>query len=313
MAEPGVRETEPGVFLIDHRFQGSSGVIASYLLADGDDLTLIEAGPSTTTEALLAGVRAAGFDPERIDKILLTHIHLDHAGAAGSLVRRLPRARVFVHPLGAPHLADPAKLLTSAGRIYGEWMDQLWGEVLPVPPERIAILEDGATVRAGGRTLRALDTPGHASHHLAFYDAERGSVFTGDVAGVRLGGTRYIRPPTPPPELDLTLWQRSVTRLRALDPRRLYLTHFGGYDDADRHLDELLARLFFWGGWVEARLQAGADPATLTAEMQRSGDAELAEAAGDGALAGRYELATNYRMTVDGYVRYFRKPRRPGN
>ncbi len=312
MPEPTVREIDPGIFLIDHHFQGLPGVIASYLLVDGDGLTLVEAGPSSTTEALLAGIRAAGFDPAGITQLLVTHIHLDHAGAAGSLLRRLPRAQLFVHPVGAPHLIDPSKLVSSATRIYGEAMERLWGEILPVPEERLSVLEDGMEIRAGGRTLVALDTPGHAAHHLAFHDPTAGLVFTGDVAAVRLAHTGYVRPPTPPPELDLELWQQSVARLRALQPRRLLLTHFGPVDDVQWHLDELLARLFFWAGWVDGRLQAGESPAVVTSELQRLGDAEVLEATGDAELARFYELATPYEMTVTGIARYFRKRRERG-
>jgi glyoxylase-like metal-dependent hydrolase (beta-lactamase superfamily II) len=309
MPEPIVKELEPDLFLIDHHFQGVPGVIGSYLLAGGDDLTLVEAGPASTTEALLRGIRAAGFDPERITRILLTHIHLDHAGASGTLVRRLPRATVYVHPIGAPHLIDPERLLSSASRIYGDQMESLWGEILPVPEERVVELKDEDEVRAGGRTLRALDTPGHAHHHLAYHDAEGGSVFTGDVAAVRLGGRPYVRPPTPPPELDLELWRRSVLRIRGLRPRRLLLTHFGAYDDPDWHLDDLLSRLFFWGGWVGARLEEGTERERVTEELQRIGDAEMAEIVSESGWEEPYELATNYRMTVDGFARYFRKKR----
>lgn len=310
MPDPIVKELEPDLFLIDHHFQGVPGVIGSYLLTGSDELTLVEAGSSSTTDALLAGIRAAGFDPERITRILLTHIHLDHAGASGTLVRRLPRATVYVHPIGAPHLADPERLLTSAGRIYGDQMERLWGEILPVPAERLVELGDGAEIDAGGRVLRALDTPGHAHHHLAYHDPERGDVFTGDVAAVRLAGLPYVRPPTPPPELDLELWRASVLRLRGLRPRRLLLTHFGAYDDPDWHLDDLLSRLFFWGGWVGARLEAGTDPEAVTGELQRVGDAELEERLDAGGWEEAYELATNYRMTVDGFARYFRKKRK---
>ncbi|HKG94299.1 MAG TPA: MBL fold metallo-hydrolase, partial [Gemmatimonadaceae bacterium] len=176
------REVEPGVFLLDHHFRGSPRVIASYLIAgDRDALTLVEAGPASTTDTLLAGVRQAGFDPARIERVIVTHIHLDHAGAAGTLVRRLPRARVYVHPVGAPHLVDPSKLMASATRIYGALMGPLWGEMLPVPEERLVVLADGETVDAGGRVLRAHDTPGHANHHLALHDARSGALFTGDV------------------------------------------------------------------------------------------------------------------------------------
>jgi glyoxylase-like metal-dependent hydrolase (beta-lactamase superfamily II) len=178
-----IRQLEPDLFLIDHEFQGVPGTIVSYLLTDGDDLTLIETGPATTMDTLLAGVRAAGFDPDQITRLIVTHIHLDHAGGAGSLIQRLPRARLFVHRVGAPHMVDPSKLLSSATRIFEEDMERLWGEILPVPEDRVVVLDDEATLRVGDRVLEALHTPGHASHHLAFHDAERGVIFTGDVAG----------------------------------------------------------------------------------------------------------------------------------
>lgn len=310
MPEPIVHEIEPGVFQIDQHFQGARGVIASYLLADegGGDLALIEAGPSSTTPTLLAGIRAAGFAPERITKLLVTHIHLDHAGAAGALLERhLPEATLYVHPFGAPHLIDPSKLIASATRIYGDAMERLWGEIVPVPGDRLVVLDDGQEIRAGGRTLRAIETPGHAAHHHAFHDPARGVVFTGDVAAVRLGGSSWVCPPTPPPELDLEKWMQSVARLRALRPSRLALTHFGAYGDVDRHLDRLIARLHEWSGRVEAQLEASTDAAEIAASLERRGSAEIVEAGGTEELAAFYALATPYRMSVDGFARYFRK------
>jgi glyoxylase-like metal-dependent hydrolase (beta-lactamase superfamily II) len=305
----GPIETEPGTIQIDHNFRTLPGVIASYLLVGAGELTLVEAGPESTMETLLAGIRAAGFDPERITRIVVTHVHLDHAGAAGSLVRRLPHARVYVHPVGAPHLADPSKLLASAQRIYGTLMKPLWGDVLPVPRDRIVLLEDGASLVMGQRTLRALETPGHARHHLALHDVASGAVFVGDVGGVRLGGARYVRPPTPPPEFEPERWRSSIGRLRSIHPRRLYLTHFGGYDDVDWHLDDLLARLFLWIGRAGTQLDGGADPANVAEDLRTSEEAELGDVTSDPALATRYEAAGNYRMSVDGIARYVRKRR----
>jgi glyoxylase-like metal-dependent hydrolase (beta-lactamase superfamily II) len=310
MSEPIVQEVEQGVFLIDQQFLNVPGVVASYLVADGDEAALIETGPTTTLDTVLAGVRSAGFDPEQITRVLVTHIHLDHAGAAGVLLRRLPRARLHVHPVGAPHLVDPSKLLASATRIYGDRMERLWGEIVPVPDDRVEPTPDGAEIRVGRRTLRAVDTPGHATHHLAYHEAESGVVFTGDVAAVRLRGTGYVRPPTPPPELDLELWMASIARLRSLDAKQLLLTHFGAYADVDHHLDQLIARLFRWAGWAEVRLRQESDTAALTEELRAWGDAELRAIAGDDSLLHPYELATNYRMTVDGFARHFRR-RRP--
>lgn len=301
------REVQPGIFLLDHHFRGSPGVIASYLVADGDALTLIEAGPTSTTETLLAGVRQAGFDPARIERVVVTHIHLDHAGAAGTLLRRLPRARLYVHPLGAPHMIDPSKLLASATRIYGDLMGPLWGEMLPVPEDRLVVLADGETLGGGGRRLRAHDTPGHANHHHALHDEESGAVFTGDVAGIRLDGIRHVRPPTPPPEFEPEKWRASIAKLRALSPRRLLLTHFGAYDDVAWHLDELLARTWFWAGWVGGRLSTGEAPAATVDALRRMEDALLVDAVGDPSLTRRYEEAGNYQMSVDGIARWWRK------
>lgn len=261
-----IQQLEPDLFLIDHELQGVPRTIASYLLTDGDDLTLIETGPTTTMETLLGGVRSAGFDPERITRLVVTHIHLDHAGAAGALLQRLPRARLFVHRVGAPHMADPSRLLASATRIFGEDMESLWGEVTPVPEERMVILDDEASIRVGNRVLRALHTPGHAPHHLAYCDLESGDVFTGDVAAVRLDDSHYLRPPTLPPEVDVELWRRSIARLRALRPRRLYLGHFGPVNDPAWHFDSVLARLYFLSGWVEGRLAAEPDTRVLADE-----------------------------------------------
>lgn len=301
---PVVREAEPGIFVIDHRFAGSEELIASFLLPGADGLTLVESGPASTLPRLLEGIRAAGFDPADLRRVVLTHVHLDHAGGAGSLLRHAPGAVVYAHPAGVPHLVDPAKLLRSARRIYGDAMDALWGEVLPVPAERVAALADGESLPIGGRTLRALFTPGHAGHHVAVHEPEAGVVFTGDVAGVRLPGSAYVRPPTPPPDVDLVLWRESVGRIRALAPRRLYLTHFGGFDDPGPHLDGLLARLFFWAGWTEAQRERGADAGEVAAGLRRLGDAEIRAAGGDDELVGRYELSVGYEMIAEGLLRH---------
>ena len=304
-----IQQLEPDLFLIDHELQGVPGTIASYLLTDGDDLTLIETGPTTTVETLLGGVRAAGFDPDRITRLVVTHIHLDHAGAAGTLLRRLPRARLFVHRVGAPHMADPSRLLASATRIFGEDMERLWGEVIPVPEERMVILDEGARIRVGDRVLEALHTPGHAPHHLAYWDPEAGVVFAGDVAAVRLDDSHYLRPPTLPPEVDVELWRRSIARLRALRPRRLYLAHFGPVDDPEWHFDDVLTRLYFLTGWVEARLAAEPDTEVLAEEWLRREAKEVLAATGREDLVERYELVVGSRMNVEGVARYLRKRR----
>lgn len=312
MTTSAIHAELPGVTRIDHRWMGVPGAIASYLVEDAGELALVEAGPASTTATLLAGIRAAGHDPADVTQLLLTHVHLDHAAAAGLLLRHLPRATVRVHPVGAPHLVDPSRLLASATRIYGTRMDELWGTMLPVPAERLRIVEDGEELRVGRRRLVAVDTPGHARHHLAFHLPDADAVFTGDVGGVRVGGAGYVRPPTPPPEFDPPAWLHSIARLRALRPEHLLLTHFGGFADAGRHLDELEARVSAWTEWCAARIAAGADAATLARELRRRGDAEIVASGGDAAAVALYETAVPYGMMAAGIHRFLTRDGRMG-
>jgi glyoxylase-like metal-dependent hydrolase (beta-lactamase superfamily II) len=280
-------------------------------------VVLVETGPGSTLAALEAGVREAGFAFEQLTGVVVTHVHLDHAGAAGAVLARAPGARLHVHPLGARHMVDPSKLVASATRIYGEHMDRLWGAFEPVPADRVVTLDDGARIPCGARVLTALHTPGHAIHHVAVHDEQAGDVYAGDVAGVRLAAAPYVRPPTPPPDVDLDAWRTSVARLRALGARRLVLTHFGAVDDVDWHLDDLLARLFEWAGWIEGRLEgSGAEAAAVVdalAERSRREVARALASLGAGALppgvtaahlAAGYELATPSDMTVTGIARW---------
>ena len=305
---PAVR-LEPDLWLLDLDFQGTPGVVAAYLITGRDGHTLVETGPGSTIGALERGVAAAGAQFDDITQLVITHIHLDHAGAAGALLRRLPAARLHLHPLGAAHMIDPSKLVASATRIYGERMDTLWGDFEPCPADRVVTVADGAELRCGDRTLRALHTSGHASHHIAFHDPERGTVFTGDVAGVRLQDASYVRPPTPPPDIDIEAWHRSIDLLRALDPRALDLTHFGRFADPGRHLDELLHRLDSWVKWTAERLARGDSPDAMAAALRTASEIELHDEGRDQDAAA-YELATPSGMTVDGIVRYLtRRPR----
>ena len=293
--------------IIDLGFQGRREAIASFVVGAGDEVALIEAGPSSTLPNLMAGLSSAGVAPERVSALLLTHIHLDHAGAAGSLAGRLPNATVYVHELGAPHLLDPSKLLRSATRIYGDQMDTLWGEVLPVPEERLVVLRDGERVRAGGRELQALYTPGHASHHIAYWDPSSREAFVGDVAGVRLPGTERAMPPTPPPDLDLEAWSGSIRRLLALDPRTLHLTHFGPVHDVERHLDELHTRLYEWRDLLLDGVRRGMDESQLAELLGQRADEELARTVKDPAVRDRFRLVSGYGTNVAGFLRYFKK------
>jgi len=300
-----VHHLAPDLVLIDTGYQGTPDAIAVYLLL-GERPALIETGPASVAEAVLAGVRAAGVDPQDLRAAAVTHIHLDHAGGAGTLADRLPRLQVYVHPVGAPHLADPARLLASAGRLYGDALQSLFGRTIPVPPDRLHILEDNDAVLLGGRRLRALHTPGHASHHHVYFDDASGDLFTGDVAGVVKPRSRYVAPPTPPPDLDFTAWRKTIQRLRDLRPERLLLTHFGPHTDSDDLLVQLWARLDAREHLAHEIAAAGWDAAQVAARLQATVAQEMAEIGGAGQPAGM-EVMMPMHNNVTGLLRYAQK------
>jgi glyoxylase-like metal-dependent hydrolase (beta-lactamase superfamily II) len=298
------RKLDDHLWVIDTYHQEQPGVVASFLLDGPHGLGLVDVGSGATVENLLAGVRSAGFDPAQIERILLTHIHLDHAGATGALVNVLPRAQVYVHRLGAPHLIDPTRLVRSATRIYGEQMHTLWGEIVPVPQERLHVVDDGDKIAIGPSELRALYTPGHAVHHIAFFDERRELLFPGDVAGVRLEDPPLVRPPTPPPDLNLEDWYASLDRILALRPQRLFLPHFGPVDELEEHVAQLRERLRAWGDLALTGMRASLDAEGIAEAFAVSDLGRLTDLQ-DTAAARRYELAANYLMSAQGYVRYF--------
>lgn len=270
--------------LIDIRQLGHPRVIGCWQLGD----VLVDPGPTSGLEQLLAGV--AG-QPEAL---LLTHIHLDHAGASGSLVERWPELEVYVHELGAPHLVDPSRLLDSARRLYGEDMDQLWGEMVPVPEANLRILKGGE--RLIGDAFEVAYTPGHASHHVSYLHTN-GTAFVGDVGGVRIGEGSLTVAPTPPPDIDLEAWHESIERIRAWRPDRLAITHFGSYDDVEHQLDEVGWRLEEWA--QRAREQGRA------AFVDGIRD-EIADGA-EPKLVDAYGLAAPPAQVYAGLERYWRK------
>ncbi|HMD57494.1 MAG TPA: MBL fold metallo-hydrolase [Solirubrobacteraceae bacterium] len=240
--------------LIDLLHLDRARVISSWLVGD----VLVDPGPSSCMDRLLEALD--GREPR---VLALTHIHLDHAGATGSLLERFPHARAWVHERGAPHLLDPTKLLASASRLYGERMETLWGEVLPVPAERVDVLRGGEIVEG----FRVAYTPGHASHHLAYLHEPSGYAFVGDVAGVRVGAGPVLAP-TPPPDIDLPAWRRSLEVIQGWHPRMLVPTHFGSYGDADEQIEALREEL----ARVEA-LASELDEAGFVAAMRRAFEA----------------------------------------
>jgi glyoxylase-like metal-dependent hydrolase (beta-lactamase superfamily II) len=262
-----------GTTLIDLQFQDTPGVIGAFLLVGEDELALVETGPTTTRATLEQGIRAAGFEPGDVTRLIVTHIHLGHAGAAGSLMRDYPAMRLTVHANGAPHMIDPERLLKSATRIYGDRMDELWGEVVGIDPERVDPIGDGDTIVVAGRPLLVRDAPGHASTQVVLLDQSTGMLFTGDAAGARVTGTRYVCPTLAPPELDFASWAETIRTMRELRPAALALTHFGAFADADRHLADVLPGIDGQERLARAVLRSEADVDTFTErllEMERT-------------------------------------------
>ena len=303
-----VTQLSPGAWQISHPFLGEHEIVGSYLLEGRNELAIIDPGPGSMVESLLASIREAGFDPEDVTHILATHVHLDHAGATGTLVRQMPGAHVYVHSKGAPHLLDTTKVVASASRIYGDRMKLLWGEIESTPQERLHIIEGGDILNVAGRRLEVHYTPGHAVHHVIFFDVHSGELFAGDVAGVRLPGIDYIRPPTPPPDLDLEAWSESMNKVKSLRPDVLYIGHFGAVKNSiPEHFERLHEKLYSWGDFVLGAMRDGKDEGEIIAMLIEHTRPELLRVARDPHALERYEIATNYPMTVQGYMRYWRK------
>jgi len=276
--------------LIDLEHLGRSRVIAAYLLA-GDEPALVDCGPTTCLGALEAGLAEEGLPVEDLRHLLLTHIHLDHAGAAGALVRRNPELRVHVSEIGAPHLVDPSRLEASARRLYGDDFDLLWGELLPLPAENVVVVEESVL------GLEAWPTPGHASHHVSYLSAD-GTCFSGDVTGVVIAPSTLIAPVCPPPDVDLEAWERSLDSIAERRPERLCLPHFGVVEEPAQHVERTRERLREWA----ARVRDGA----TEEEFVRAADQELEEAA-DPETAAAYTQAGPLWQSYAGLVRYWRK------
>ncbi|ADI14851.1 MBL fold metallo-hydrolase [Truepera radiovictrix] len=295
-----------GVFLLDTQHMGYHGTVGVFVLpGPGGTFALIESGPGSTLETVLTGIREAGFEPEKLAAVLVTHIHLDHAGAAGALARRFD-AEVYVHENGAGHLLEPERLLASAARIYGDQMEALWGVMEGTPQGLLRPVRDGEPLEILGHRLDVLYTPGHASHHVS-YLLDKALLFTGDAAGVRLPGSSVVRPALPPPEVDLESWSRSIQAMRQLHPQALLLTHFGRVDDPEAHFRELEHWHQVWSESVLEGMRAGEDDAALAARINRlSRDALAADGASADTIE-RHRVTSNDEMTVMGLKRYWQK------
>ncbi len=300
----------PGTWHLSLPFQGEDNVLGPYVISGKNELALIDPGPTSTMEALLSGLSEAGFDPKNVTHLLLTHIHLDHAGATGSLLAHMPQAQVYVHLKGAPHLIDPTRFLASAARIYGDQMQELWGECLPVPEDRVHPIDGGDVLTIAGRRLEVHYTPGHAVHHVVFFDVHTGELFAGDAAGVRLPKINYVRPPTPPPDLDLEAWSASIDKMKQLRADVLYLTHFGPSTDPTQQLEHLREKLLSWGDIVLHALKEGKNEAEIIETLKVQTVPDLLRITGlkeGDPVLRRFDLAANYSMTAQGYIRYWQK------
>ncbi|HET9675308.1 MAG TPA: MBL fold metallo-hydrolase [Gaiellaceae bacterium] len=229
---------------IDLHHQGTGRVIGSYLVETRDGLAIFDCGPASGLDPLRAGLRERGAELADVRHLLLSHIHLDHAGAAGAIVREHPHVTVHVSEVGAPHLVDPSRLEASARRLYGDAFDALWGELVPVPEANVEVVGNDVL------GLSCFPSPGHASHHVCFL-ADDGTLYAGDAAGVRIAPSRLVLPPTPPPDIDVAAWDATLDDIERRAPERLALVHFGVFDDVERHLEALRTRLHDWERIVE--------------------------------------------------------------
>jgi glyoxylase-like metal-dependent hydrolase (beta-lactamase superfamily II) len=295
-----------GLSYLDLNFLGVPQIIATGVIHGSDGVALIDPGPSSTLASLRAALGKAGITIADVRTILLTHIHLDHAGATGTLVKENPAIRVYVHEKGTSHMAAPESLIASATRLWGDDMDRLWGEFLPVPHGAMTSLAGGERLTAGGRSLEVLYTPGHAQHHVSYLVGDAGIAFVGDTAGIRRKNEGVVLPPTPPPDIDLEVWRQSLDLLRDIDPSGLFVTHFGVYGDGRRHLAEMSEYLAVLSDLVRTSLARDGDDesreAWFTEQLRTLLRRRLSEAD-----AEAYEVAGRFDISWRGLARYWRK------
>lgn len=299
------------IHILDTRQLRHAGIVAATALETDDGVVLFDTGPESTFENVIVDLRTAGLDAKDVRHVFLSHIHFDHAGAAWRFAEL--NAKIYVHPRGAPHLIDPRKLVESATRIFGSDMERLWGRFASVPKERVKVLEDNEIVRVASFEIRAIATPGHASHHHVYHWND--TVFGGDIAGVRIGNGPPI-PPFVPPELHVESWHESIAKIRKLEAAHLYLPHFGKIaGPISEHLDLLDERLARWGEWFREKLRAGLDEMQMRAEfselehseIRRFVSADSSLATHHSSLINDYEAADPSYMAVGAAIRYWKK------
>lgn len=290
------------VNIIDLKFQGFSKAIASFLIESGDGPVLIETGPHSTFKNLESSVNEIGYKIDEIKHVLLSHIHFDHAGAAWALAKQ--GAKIYLHPRGARHMADPSKLYESAKRIYKDKMDSLWGRLEPIKKDHLFQIPDKEPLKIGGLSFLAHHTPGHAVHHIAWQLED--ILFTGDVAGVKvLNGP--IVPPCPPPDINLEDWRKSISTIKAIRPQKLFLTHFGEFTNIEDHLQKLEVCLMDWANWIKDQWKKGFSHQDITPGFQAYVEKQLLDFGLTKSEIDRYEAANPAWMSVAGLIRYWEK------
>ncbi|MBA2729276.1 MAG: MBL fold metallo-hydrolase [Euzebyaceae bacterium] len=301
----GWEQLPDGIRAIDTMTAGVTKVTAGYLL-DAARPTLVECGPALSVQHVIDGLRDLGMDPGDLAYLVLSHIHLDHAGGAGDVARAFPSATIVVSEIGARHLVDPERLNNSSRRVYGDLMDSVYGDCTPIAPERVRGVGDGERLDlGGGRRLLLLHTPGHAKHHIAAYDDDSGALFVGDSVGVKLPGMTMIRPATPPPDFDLVLAHRTLDRYKALAPKVVYLAHYGAVDPPLEALNEADERLRLWAGTAEAAYAEHAELDHVTDTLARRFADDIDSASEDPDVEARVTLLSGYASNAMGLMRYF--------
>lgn len=287
--------------ILDLEFLDSSSSIASFLIESTDGLILIESGPETTFPHLQKAIAEKGFDWKEVRHVFLTHIHFDHAGAAWKFARN--GSKIYVHPLGLPHLQNPEKLWNSAKMIYGDDMERLWGNMEPVEESLLVAADDQDVLNIGGLEIKVHYTPGHAVHHNAYQIGK--IIFTGDVAGVKINNGPVV-PPCPPPDINVELWLKSIEKLKNLNPEKLYLTHFGIVENPVPHLSELELILDDWASWMKQHFDAGTAVEEITPQFMEYTKNQLKAAGVSEEDLVRYEYANPSWMSVAGLLRYWK-------
>ncbi|HEY1583541.1 MAG TPA: MBL fold metallo-hydrolase [Chthoniobacterales bacterium] len=292
-----------GIQILDTQHLGRPGIIAAIALETEEGIALFDTGPASTFDKISQAMERAGFSPNDVRQVFLSHIHLDHAGAAWRFASL--GATIHVHPRGAHHLVDPSRLMESATRIFGEEMERLWGEMRPIPSSQVRVTEDNGLIRAGEFEVRALATPGHASHHNAYQWND--NIFGGDAAGVRLDGGPPV-PPFVPPELQIESWLESIARLRSLGATRLYLPHFGLVEgNLAAHFEALTERVRRWADWFRDELRQGRAQTELVPDFAAYEARDIIESGAAPERVSDYERADPSFMAVTASIRYWQK------